>query len=80
MAFNLPHDGRSEYQLGILAPGHGELETAADLLAKAQRATPNPNQAFSLAVILARLGRLEKAPRFVLPLRHTTLRCDSPPN
>jgi tetratricopeptide (TPR) repeat protein len=61
MAFNLPHDGRSEYQLGILAAGRGELETAADLLAKAQRAAPNPNQAFSLSIVLARLGRLEEA-------------------
>lgn len=61
MGFHLPHDGRSEYQLGIIAAGNGELEKAVELLTTAQQAAPNPNQAFSLAVVLARHGKLEEA-------------------
>jgi len=61
MSFDLPHDGRSEYQLGMMAAGNGNLEKAITLLEKAQEAAPNPNQAFSLAVVLARAGKLQEA-------------------
>jgi tetratricopeptide (TPR) repeat protein len=68
MAENLPHDGRSEFQLGIIEAGRGNLQEAVKLLTQSQEAAPNPFQAFSLAVVQARMGNLEQASQTLVTL------------
>ena len=80
MAENLPHDGRSEFQLGIIEAGRGNLQEAVKLLTQSQEAAPNPFQAFSLAVVQARMGNLEQASQTLAPFPKECRNFVSPPN